>query len=374
LSPASSGGSGRSGGSGGRKRKGTGGYGRRRLEGKGPTPPAERRIGHPAQRRLAAQRRSGTPQGQPGAGQRRSDAAQRSADAPQRRSGGPRRQSGSDAATAGAARPAARGRPASRARGADTGPEVVAGRNPVLESLRAAVPATALYVVHSAGAGDRADDRIAEAVTLASDAGIPLLEAGRPELDRLTGGAVHQGIALRVPPYDYAHPGDLTERAAAVGEQPLIVALDGVTDAGNLGAVARSAAAFGAHGVLIPSRRSAGVTTGTWKASAGALSRLPVAQAPNLTRALASYQDAGLFVVGLDGAGATTVAGLEVADGPLVLVAGAEGRGLSRLVADRCDLLARIPIAADTESLNIAVATGIALYEVSQRRSPSPAG
>jgi 23S rRNA (guanosine2251-2'-O)-methyltransferase len=373
VSPAGSGGSGRSGGSGGRKRKGTGGHGRRRLEGKGPTPPAERRTGHPAQRRLSAQRRSDAPQGRPGAPQRRSDAAQRGADAPQRRSAGPRRQSGSDAAAAGAARPA-RGRAASRARGADTGREVVVGRNPVLESLRAAVPATALYVAHRVSASDRADDRIAEAVTLASDTGIPVLEAGRPELDRLTGGTVHQGIALRVPPYGYAHPADLTARASAAGQQPLIVALDGVTDAGNLGAVARSAAAFGAHGVLIPARRSAGVTTGTWKASAGALSRLPVAQAPNLTRALASYQDAGLFVVGLDGAGAMTVADLEVADGPLVLVAGAEGRGLSRLAADRCDLLARIPIGAGTESLNIAVATGIALYEVSRRRSLSPAG
>jgi 23S rRNA (guanosine2251-2'-O)-methyltransferase len=243
---------------------------------------------------------------------------------------------------------------------------VVAGRNPVLESLRASVPATALYVARRGGS---TDDRIAESVKLAAADGIPVLEADRPELDRLTGGTVHQGIALRVPPYGYAHPDDLTARAADAGQQPLIVALDGVTDAGNLGAVARSAAAFGAHGVLIPARRSAGVTAATWKASAGALSRLPVAQAPNLTRALAGYQKAGLFVAGLDGRGAMTVADLEVADGPLVLVAGAEGRGLSRLAAEQCDLVARIPIAAGTESLNVAVAAGIALYEISQRRS-----
>ena len=352
MSPA---GSGRSGGPGGGRRKGTGGHGRRRLEGKGPTPPAERRTGHPAQRRLAAQRRR---EDAPGTPSRRSDAPSRRADG--RRAGGqqPGRPDG--------ARPAA-ARGASRSRGAAVA-EVVAGRNAVLESLRAAVPATALYVAHRA-----TDDRIDEAVKLASDTGIPVLEAQRPELDRLTGGTVHQGIALRLPGYDYAHPGDLTARAAAAGQQPLIVALDGVTDAGNLGAVARSAAAFGAHGVLIPARRSAGVTAGTWKASAGALSRLPVAQAPNLTRALASYQEAGLFVVGLDGEGPNTVADLEIADGPLVVVAGAEGRGLSRLAAERCDLLARIPIAADTESLNVAIAVGIALYEISKRRSADSA-
>ena len=368
MSPA---GSGRSGGPGGGKRKGTGGHGRRRLEGKGPTPPAEQRTGHPAQRRLAAQRRRAETQGRPGAPSRRSDGASRRADG--RGAGGQQPGSPEGAARAGAGRGTSRrgaGRAgvsragAGRARGPAGGAEVVTGRNAVLESLRAAVPASVLYVAHRA-----TDERIDEAVKLASDIGIPVLEAQRPELDRLTGGAVHQGIALQVPPYDYAHPDDLTARAAAARQQPLIVALDGVTDAGNLGAVTRSAAAFGAHGVLIPARRSAGVTAGTWKASAGALSRLPVAQAPNLTRALASYQEAGLFVVGLDSEGPNTVAGLEVADGPLVLVAGAEGRGLSRLAAERCDLLARIPIAADTESLNVAVATAVALYEISKRRS-----
>jgi 23S rRNA (guanosine2251-2'-O)-methyltransferase len=110
------------------------------------------------------------------------------------------------------------------------------------------------------------------------------------------------------------------------------------------------------------------VTAGAWKASAGALARVPVAQAPNLTRALAAYQQEGLFVVGLDAAGQAPVGDLEVADGPVVLVVGSEGRGLSRLVAERCDVLARIPMAADTESLNAGVAAGIALYAVAQAR------
>jgi 23S rRNA (guanosine2251-2'-O)-methyltransferase len=249
-------------------------------------------------------------------------------------------------------------------RGAGDAFEVVAGRNAVLEALRAAVPATALYAGPRAGA----DDRVREAITLAAQAGLPMIEAGGPELDRLTGGSVHQGLALRIAPYAYAHPDDLTARAAARGEPPLIVALDGVTDPRNLGAIARSAAAFGGHGVLIPARRSARVTAGAWKASAGALARVPVAQAPNLARALTSYAEQGLFVVGLDAEGAAGIGGLEVADGPLVLVVGSEGRGLSRLVAQRCDLLARIPMAAATESLNAGVAAGIALHEVARSR------
>ncbi|HEY7360341.1 MAG TPA: 23S rRNA (guanosine(2251)-2'-O)-methyltransferase RlmB [Streptosporangiaceae bacterium] len=345
----------------GKPRPGTGGRGKRRLEGKGPTPPAHLRPGHPAQRRAAAAARDsggadpegrGTPAGRSSAGQAGRVTAGRS---PELRAGG----------RTGRARTSPAGDSAGgRARGAGDAPEVVAGRNAVLEALRAAVPATALYAGPRAGA----DDRVREAIALAARAGLPMIEAGGPELDRMTGGSVHQGLALRIAPYAYAHPDDLTARAAARGEPPLIVALDGVTDPRNLGAIARSAAAFGGHGVLIPARRSARVTAGAWKASAGALARVPVAQAPNLARALASYAGQGLFVVGLDAEGAAGVGDLEVADGPLVLVVGSEGRGLSRLVAQRCDLLARIPMAVAAESLNAGVAAGIALHEVARSR------
>ena len=130
------------------------------------------------------------------------------------------------------------------------------------------------------------------------------------------------------------------------GIPPLVVALDGVTDPRNLGAVVRSAAAFGAHGVVVPERRSAGMTAAAWKASAGAAVRLPVARVTNLTRALVSYQEAGCFVVGLDAGGSTSLPDLDsdLASGPLVVVIGSEGRGLSRLVAERCDLLVGIPM------------------------------
>ena len=242
---------------------------------------------------------------------------------------------------------------------------MVAGRNAVLEALRAGVPAAALY----AGPRRDADDRVREALDLAAAAGVPMVEAGRAELDRITGGSVHQGLALKVRPYEYAAAEDLTERARAAGVPALIVALDGVTDPRNLGAVTRSVAAFGGHGVLLPARRSARVTAGAWKASAGALARVPVAQVPNLARALAAYQQAGLFVVGLDAGGDTPVADLAVADAPLVIVIGSEGRGLSRLVAERCDVLARIPMASGTESLNAGVAAGIALHAVAASRA-----
>ncbi|MGO8978254.1 MAG: 23S rRNA (guanosine(2251)-2'-O)-methyltransferase RlmB [Streptosporangiaceae bacterium] len=344
----------------GKPRPGTGGYGKRKLEGKGPTPPAEQRTGHPAQRRAAAAARSGAPaQGR----------------------GRPRAQAGDPLATGtgsgGRARsPAADGRgtaslraggrpPGGQPRGAGSSAEVVAGRNAVLESLRAAVPAAALYV----GPRLDADERIGQAVMLAADAGVPVIEAGRAELDRLTGGAIHQGLALRVRPYAYADPADLLDRAADAAAMPLIVALDGVTDPRNLGAIARSVAAFGGHGILVPARRAAGVTAGAWKASAGALARVPVARASNLARALAAYQEAGLFVVGLDAGGAEDIGQLELADAPLVLVVGSEGKGLSRLIAQNCDALARVPIASTTESLNAGIAGSIALYAVSRQRA-----
>ncbi len=244
----------------------------------------------------------------------------------------------------------------------------MAGRNPVVESLRAGVPAAVLYV----GARVQHDERVAEAIALAAGRGMPVLEVGLAELDRLTGGALHQGLALRVRAYDYAHPDDLLARAADAAQVPLIAALDGVTDPRNLGAVVRSAAAFGAHGVVVPARRGAGVTAGAWKASAGALARVPVARAANLARAMQSYRQAGVFVAGLDAAGDTVIRDLELATAPLVLVIGSEGRGLSRIVAQACDVLVRIPIAARTESLNAGVAAGIALYEVATVRSRRP--
>lgn len=316
-------------------RVGSGGQGRQALEGRGPTPKATERTGHPAAKRQAA-------------AERRSAASDRPAAAK-----GPR--GGKGAA------------PSSGGKGSDV--EVVCGRNAVVEALRAGVPASAVYVATRIDA----DDRVREALRTASGRGLPLMEVTKPELDRLTGGAVHQGLALQVPPYEYADALEVVQEALEAGRVPLVVALDGVTDPRNLGAVLRSAAAFGADGVLVPERRSAGVTASAWKVSAGAAARVPVARATNLVRALGDLKEAGCFVVGLDGAGPGEIGSLELATSPLVLVAGSEGKGLSRLVRETCDLVVAIPIASSMESLNAAVATGIALYEVARlRRSPKP--
>jgi 23S rRNA (guanosine2251-2'-O)-methyltransferase len=296
---------------------GSGGKRRRGLEGKGPTPPAEMRKGHVKNRAANAK-----------------------------------------------ARQSAR-RPVPR-RGGKGSSELVVGRNPVVEALREGVPASTLYVQQFIDN----DERVREALKLAADrGGIHLMEAPRPELDRMTNGLNHQGLVLQIPPYEYAHPEDLSAAAYDDGEDPLIVALDGVTDPRNLGAVVRSVAAFGGHGVVVPERRAAGMTAGAWKTSAGTAARTPVARATNLTRALEAYQKEGLFVVGLAADGEAEIQDVAALDGPLVIVVGSEGKGLSRLVGETCDLRVRIPMPGGAESLNAGVAAGVALYEAARRRA-----
>jgi len=243
--------------------------------------------------------------------------------------------------------------------------EWVAGRNSVVEALRAGIPVTGVYVAE----GAQRDGRLREAFALAADGGLSLLEVTSGELDRMTGGAVHQGLAARIPAYEYAHPDDLLSLAAERGEPPLVVALDSVTDPRNLGAVIRSASGFGAHGVLIPERRAAGMTAAAWKTSAGAAARVPVAQTVNLVRQLKAYQQAGCMVVGLAADGEVSLPDLDLADGPLVVVVGSEGKGLSRLVSETCDQLVSVPMAGRLESLNAGVAAGVALYAIARARA-----
>ena len=301
---------------------GSGGQRRKQLQGKGPTPAKEERTYHPAARKVKLAARSAENRG-------RGKVA------------GNRRKTG-DGET----------------------PETVLGRNPVVECLRAGVPATALYLA----IGMAADERVAEAVQLAGDAGISILEVQRGELDRIGGGALHQGLALTVPPYAYAHPDELLEIAAESRAPGLIVALDGVTDPRNLGAVVRSVGAFGGHGVVVPQRRAAGMTASAWRTSAGVAARLPVARATNLTRTLQEYAQAGYMIAGLDAEGTVSLDEFDMASDPLVIVIGSEGKGLSRLVKQTCDVTLSIPMAGPVESLNASVAAGVVLAEVARRR------
>jgi 23S rRNA (guanosine2251-2'-O)-methyltransferase len=285
---------------------GSGGQRRRGLEGRGATPPAHLRPHHPAAKRTQPQQRRTT---------KRTDET-----------------------------------------------ETVLGRNPVLECLRAGVPATALYVA----LGTEADERLTESVTRAADLGIAILEVPRTDLDRITTNHLHQGIALQVPPYNYLHPDDLL--GTALQSPPaLVVALDNISDPRNLGAIVRSVAAFGGHGVLIPQRRSASVTAVAWRTSAGAAARIPVARATNLTRTLKDWAGHGVRVVGLDADGDTVLDDLDGTD-PMVVVVGSEGKGLSRLVRQNCEEVVSIPMAGDTESLNASVAAGVVLAEIARQR------
>jgi 23S rRNA (guanosine2251-2'-O)-methyltransferase len=244
------------------------------------------------------------------------------------------------------------------------GPELLVGRNPVVEALRTHVPATALYVA----IGVDMDERVKEAVRTAAERGVAILEVTRNELDRMTGGVLHQGLGLQVPPFAY-EPFDDLLAASLESPAPLLIALDGITDPRNLGAIIRSAAAFGAHGVFLTERRSAAITATAWRTSAGAAARVKVSQVTNLTRSLKRCQEEGFVVAGLDADGATSLYALEAAVGPLVVVVGSEGRGLSRLVGQTCDLRVGIPMVSDVESLNASVAAAVTLAEVARRRT-----
>lgn len=314
------------------KAVGSGGQGRQALEGRGPTPKAEDREYHSAYKAKKAKERY--------------DAAKlRHA----------QRNGGSSAS-------ADRGRSQKK----KDESELVTGRNAVLEALRTKIPATTLYIA----ARVEMDDRMREILRLATNRNVPVLEIMRPEMDRMCErDTVHQGVVLKVPPAEYAHPLEMVDQIIDRDQTPLIVALDGVTDPRNLGAIIRSTAAFGGQGVIVPQRRSAGLNSAAWKTSAGAAARIPVAMAANLTQTLKELKKQGIFIVGLDGGGDVMLPGLELADRPLVLVIGSEGKGLSRLVTEHCDAIVSIPISSATESLNAGIAASVALYEVSKLRA-----
>ncbi|MDR2254942.1 MAG: 23S rRNA (guanosine(2251)-2'-O)-methyltransferase RlmB [Arthrobacter sp.] len=307
--------------------KGTGGLGRKALEGKGPTPKAEDRVYHKAHRAKMLKERA--------------EAKRPGGPAPRRHTGRNKRAE-----------------------------EYVSGRNSVLEALRADIPAKALHLATRL----ETDDRVRDILKIAAERRIPLLEQSRLELDRMTDESVHQGVVLQVPPYEYEDSGETLQRLAGqykaghLAHPPLVIALDGITDPRNLGAIIRSASAFGAQAVVIPERRAAGVTATAWKTSAGAAARVPVTRATNLNSVLKTAKTQGYYVLGLDGGGDVQLPGLELATEPVIVVVGSEGKGLSRLVSENCDQIVSIPIDSAMESLNASMAVGITLYEISRKR------
>ncbi len=237
---------------------------------------------------------------------------------------------------------------------------VITGPRFVLEALRANTPIEAIYAEPH-----RADDSLTEAARAAS---IRIEERPREELDKLTQGARHQGVVAIASDYPYASMPDLLRD---VGEGALVVALDEITDPHNVGAIVRSAVAFGADGVLIGKHRSAQVTPAVVRASAGATEHARIIQVTNLQKALIQLKDEGFWIIGLDGAADQEFHDVRRDLGRVVLVIGAEDKGLKRLVRQRCDMIVRIPLAGPIESLNASVAAAIAIYELSRLQQES---
>ncbi|MEB3256867.1 MAG: 23S rRNA (guanosine(2251)-2'-O)-methyltransferase RlmB [Cyanobacteriota bacterium] len=200
----------------------------------------------------------------------------------------------------------------------------------------------------------------------AKASGVLVEEVTWARLGQISGGAVHQGIVLQPAAADTLDLPSLIEGCRQVGESPLLVAVDGLTDPQNLGAILRSAEALGVHGLVLPQRRNAGLTGSVAKVAAGALEHLPVARVVNLNRALDTLRQEGYRVVGLDAKGTVSLEEADL-DGPLVVITGSEGQGLSLLTRRSCDLLVRIPLRGATPSLNASVATALVLYEVARR-------
>ena len=220
----------------------------------------------------------------------------------------------------------------------------IAGRNPVMEALRSGARIDMLYVGQESGG-------LQEIISLAKEQGIPVKVVTESKLTQLTGGAVHQGVAAE---------------AAEKGEPPLLVLCDGIQDPHNLGAIIRTAEAAGAHGVIIPKRRSASLTLTVGKTSAGAASWLPVARVPNLASAMEILKKNNVWIYGTDAAG-TSYTDADFTGGTAFVI-GSEGFGMSRLVGEKCDAMLSLPMRGKVNSLNASVAAGIFLYEAVRQR------
>lgn len=241
----------------------------------------------------------------------------------------------------------------------------IEGRNPVREALRAGRSIRKILIAD--GASERG--ALAEIVAAARAAGIRVDRVPRAALDKAAAGRVHQGVIAEAEPYRFRSWEKAADAAVARGEVPLLFALDGITDPQNLGSLLRTAEAAGVHAVLLPSRRASPITPIVEKASAGAIEHLPIDRVPNLERALERCKNSGIWVVGLAADAPTAIWDCELLTEPLVLVVGAEGKGISRLVSERADALVSIPMGGRVGSLNASVAGAVALFEVTRKRT-----
>ena len=239
---------------------------------------------------------------------------------------------------------------------------LIEGRNAVIEALRSGAAIDKIYIAR--GETDAALGHIASA---ARSRGVVVTEADRRKLDGMSRTKSHQGVVAVAAVREYAGVDDILNAARERGEAPLVVVCDELSDPHNLGAVIRSAECAGAHGVIIPKRRSAGLTAVVAKTSAGAVSYLPVARVPNLTAVLKKLKERGLWVFGTAAGGATNLYDADL-KGPAAIVIGSEGDGLGRLVREQCDFLVSIPMRGKIGSLNASAAAAVVLYEAVRQR------
>ena len=235
------------------------------------------------------------------------------------------------------------------------------GRNAVLEAIRAGRSIEKLYVLKGSRTGS-----MPAILNAAQKAGIQISETDRSRLDEMT-SENHQGVIAEIAAYSYGEIEDLFEKAAERGEDPFFILLDGIEDPHNLGAIIRTANIAGAHGVIIPKDRAVGLTATVAKASAGAINYTPVVKVTNLVRTMEKLAEKGLWFVCADMDG-TPMTELNL-KGSIGLVIGAEGSGVSRLVKEKCDMVASIPMKGDIDSLNASVAMGVLTYEIVRQRN-----
>ena len=240
--------------------------------------------------------------------------------------------------------------------------ELIEGRNPVTEALRAGTVIDKLYVAR--GETDRTLGRM---INLAKKAGAVVVECDRRKLDAMSRTHSHQGVIAVAAAQAYAAVEDILQSAADRGEPPLVVVCDEISDPHNLGAVIRTAECAGAHGVIIPKRRSAGLTAVVAKTSAGAVSYLPVARVPNIPALLKDLQKQGLWIFGAAAEGDRSLYEADLRS-PAAIVIGSEGDGMGRLVREQCDFLVSIPMKGRLNSLNASAAAAIVLYEAVRQR------
>lgn len=239
---------------------------------------------------------------------------------------------------------------------------LVEGRNAVAELLKAGRPVDKLFVAEGA------HGRMGEVLELARQAGVPVVRCDRRKLDAMSRTGNHQGVLAQTAAHGYASLDELFAAAEEKGEPPLFVICDGIEDPHNLGAILRSAEAAGAHGVIIPKRRAAGLTAVVARASAGAIEYIPVHKAGNLAAVVDALKARGVWVYGAEAGGTTELYQADFA-GATALVIGSEGAGISRLIREKCDFIVSIPMRGRVNSLNASNAAAVLLYEAVRRRT-----